>query len=63
MFNRTTPKPVINPPALRKINREFYNLIKKLQKNDLIQTACIAEFAYEKFLSELNRSIKQHRLN
>lgn len=37
----------------RKINANFYYLIKILQRNKFIHTAKIASYAYEEFLTEL----------
>ena len=48
---------------LRKINYDFYHLVKKLQKSNFSHTAQLTELAYENFLSELRRSINKRRLN
>ncbi len=48
---------------LRKINCDFYHLIKKLQKSELNHTTQLTELAYEHFLSELRQSINKRRLN
>lgn len=63
MINRTTTKTTHHSLMLRKINCEFYNLIKKLQKSELSKTTQLTELAYEHFLSELKQSINRNRLN
>lgn len=63
MINRTTPRTTPHLLMFRKINCEFYNLIKKLQKSELNKTAQLTELAYEHFLSELKQTVNRHRLN
>lgn len=53
MINRTIPRTTQHSLMLRKINCDFYNLIKKLQKSELSKTAQLTELAYEHFFKRV----------
>lgn len=39
---------------IKLLNIQFYNLIKRLRKNNFIQSSKIAVMAYEKLLTEIS---------
>lgn len=46
-----------NLKQIKKINSNFYDLIKMLQNSNFVYTAKLAEYAYEEFLNELSKML------